>query len=511
MEKYLWWTDRQKQLADELEEFADEVAPRALEAVWKYETPWDIVRKTVEKGWYGALIPEEYGGMNLGCTGACIVAEGLSRTGTAAGIYITTMFGGTHQIVGFGTKEQKERWLPNIVKGEIFGALALTEPLVGSDAASVETTARREDDEYIISGKKRFISNGGIANSYFVYARTSDKPEDRKKYRHLTAFVVEKGTPGFTVEKMNELIGFDSARNAYLDFDEVRVPADNVIGGEGNGWQVMISGLNFERTIVAAGFVGGIREALRYAFYVTRRRIQFGQPVIEFESNQYRMADMIIGLKAARLLTYYTAYLFDQGKEPVTEASAAKILVTESVTKSSFDAIHCMGGDGMTKFYPVEAIARSAKINEIGAGTNDVLRRLLVRFAPRFMPEDLKEPRRRIHKELGIPIPIFVGAKSPNLEGQVEEDKILEVLAEDYKVNPGLYMTREDLEEDVGLKSEQLDKLLLALEEKGLVKLYRDRRDRISLIKASYLGLKRAKPREYYRWFPSWIKKDDIF
>ncbi|MHA1607982.1 MAG: acyl-CoA dehydrogenase family protein [Candidatus Freyarchaeota archaeon] len=358
MEKYPWWTEGQKRLADEVEDFADEVLPRVAEAVYLKEHPRDILRKIAEKGWFGVLVPEEYGGMgkNGGVTGCCIISEGLCKAGFIGGLFFSTMFGGVNQLVNFGTDEQKERWLPRVAKGELLGAIALTEPFVGSDAGGVMTRARREGDEYVINGKKRFVSNTGVADVYLVYARTSDDPADVQSRRHMTAFIVEKGTPGFSVEKVNELAVFDGVRNGVLDFNDVRVPAENVVGGEGNGWNVMINGLNFERLMIAVGVVAGMREAIRYSLFFTERRVQFGLRTIDFESNQYKIADMIIRYQTARLMTYYTAYLMDQGLDPSIESNVAKIYATEACREAAIDALQVAGGDAFTKFYPIEMV-----------------------------------------------------------------------------------------------------------------------------------------------------------
>jgi len=510
LEKFPWWTDFQRKLADEVEEFADEYMPRAIEAVWTRKFPWDIIKAIGEKGWLGATIPEKYGGMyeKSKITGACIIAEGMGRLSSmVASYYNTTMFGGCYQIAKFGTEEQKERWLPKMAEGKLCGAICLTEPFVGSDAAAVETVAIRDGNEYIINGKKRFISNSGIADIYLVYARTSDDPKDRENYRHLTAFVVEKGTPGLRVEKINELGVADGVRNGYLDLDNVRVPAENVIGGEGNGWLVMISGLNFERLLLSAGLLGGMKEALRMALYVTRRRVQFGRRTIEFQTNQLRIADITMWYKLSRLIVYYGSYLLDQGREPILESTIAKIFTSEMCQRIGTDAVLCMGGDGLTKFYFVEMVHREGLFMQIGAGTNDVLRILLARMVRRLLGDEVKEPRRRISEKYGIPLNVYKREQlKPKFESTDPEDLVLEALAEDYRANPGLYMLREDIEEDTGIKGDKLDEILESLERKRYVKLYREK-GKIRMAKATYIGLRKIKPLEYYQWFPDWVEK----
>ena len=508
MEVYPWWNEKQRRLAEEAEEFADKNLSRGEEISWTREFPSDLLKEVADRGWFGAMVPEEYGGMGAGVTGCCIVAEELSRVCFAlTASYSVTMFGGLDQLLKFGSEEQKRRWVSQIVDGKL-GAICITEPGVGSDAASIETTAKRDGDEYVLNGKKRFISNAGVADIYFVYARTSDRPEDRAKYRHLSAFVVEKNTPGFTVEKINELGGWIGLPNGYLNFDDVRVPVENRVGEEGEGWKILVEGLNFERNLFAAGMLGPMQEALRYAVGYARRRVQFGRRTIDIEVNQFKIADIIARLRTARLLTYYAAYLMDLGEDAVLEATLAKLYTSEAYERLMIDAVQVMGGDGWTRFYPVEESLRNIKVNQIGAGTSEVMRMVLYRWGLRAMADKLKLPHRHIHPKLGVPI----STTEPTKIREINEETLLGMLAEDYRVNPGLYMSREDMKERMpDIRDDQLDKLLRSLEEKGLVKLYIDRRGVIALAKATYQGLKQAKPLEYYQWFPEWIKKQKPF
>ena len=509
MEIYPWWDEKQKRLAEEAKKFADESIQRGEEITWTREFPHDLLNAVGKRGWFGALIPREYGGIEAGVTGCCILAEELGRVCSALTCaYSVTMFGGVEQLITFGSDEQKRRWLPQVAKGDILGAICITEPLVGSDAASIETTATLEGDEYVVNGKKRFISNAGVADIYLVYAKTSDRPEDEAKYKHLSAFILEKGMPGFAVERINELSGWIGLPNGYLDFDEVRVPIGNRIGAEGDGWKIMMEGLNFERTLFGAGMLGPMREAIRYAVGHSRRRIQFGRPTIEAQANQFKIANMISRLRTARLLVYYAARLMDIGAEAVLEATNAKLFASEAYRELLTEAIQVMGGDGWTKFYPTESFLRDTKVNEIGAGTSEVMRMVLYRQGTRAMAEELKMPSRRVHPKLGVPI----STTKPSPVADISEKAVLEMLAEDYRVNPGLYMSREDMKERIaGISDDQLDQLLASLEVKGLAKIYRDGRGVIALANATYRGLKEAKPLEYYKWFPGWIKRDTLF
>jgi alkylation response protein AidB-like acyl-CoA dehydrogenase len=417
------------------------------------------------------------------------------------------MFGGVEQLLKFGNEEQRQRWLPQIAKGKL-GAICITEPSIGSDAAGIETTAVKQGDGYVLNGRKRFITNAGIADIYCVYAKTSEKPEDKAKYSHLSAFIVEKGMKRFTVEKINELGGWVGLPNGYLSFDDVEVPASHRLGPEGEGWKVVVDGLNFERNLFAAGMLGPMREAAKYAVSHAQRRLQFGEPTIEFQVTQFKIADMLAKLRTARLLTYYAAYMMDMKVDAVMEATLAKLYASEEYERLMIDAQQVMGGDGWTRFYPLETFMRDAKVNQLGAGTSEVMRMVLYRQGIRSMAEDLKMPHREIHPKLGVP----VTAAKPRVFKEVNENTVLEMLAEDYRVNPGLFMSRQDMKEKMaGVADEQLAQTLTALEAKGFVKVYKDRRGNINLAKATYKGLKAAKPLEYYKWYPDWIDKNLLF
>lgn len=506
MDFYPWWTDEHKAFDRKMRAFADEVMPLDAETRWKREFPREIFNLVSEKGYGGAGVPKEYGGLGLGATGACIAAEAMNRMPGPGRIFVGNMLGGLRQIIEFGTEEQKSRFLPRIAKGEL-GAIVITEPFAGTDAAAQEMRAKREGDSYLLNGKKRYIVSAGVAERYLVYARTSEDSEDRKRHRHLTAFVVEKGFAGFSVEKINEIIGFENIQNGVLDFQDVPVPAENRIGEEGDGWQVMTAGLNFERTLICAQTVGWMWELLRNVVPYAERRVQFGKPTISFTNNQFKIADMMIRWKIARLLTYYTAHLWDLGWDITLESNMAKVYNCESVLASSLDGIQVMGGDGLTPFYPLAAIMNVAKVENIAGGTMEACRLVIQRTGLRQLADDLKMPRRVIHDELGVPIPT---GDFPEKQKAADEESLLRVLAEDYRVNPGLHMSREDLKAVFDVEAGRLDEILVGLEQKGLVKLLRDRKG-IALAKATYDGLKRANPREHYQWYPDWVEQENIF
>jgi alkylation response protein AidB-like acyl-CoA dehydrogenase len=509
METFPWWSEKQKTLMEDARAFADRSLPQGEEVFWTKKFPSDLLKQVAKKGWFGTVVPTEYGGIDAGVTGTGIVTEELSRVCSALSeAYAVSMFGGVEQILTFGTPEQKRKWLPRIAKGEIVGAVCITEPFVGSDAAGIETTAKPEGNNYILNGKKRFITNAGLADIYVVYAKTSEKPEDKAKYQHLTAFLVEKKTPGFSVEKINELSGWIGLPNGSLDFDNVKIPAQDCIGPEGAGWKVMMAGLNFERVVYSAGMLGPMRESIRHAVAYAQRRMQFDRPTIDMPSNQAKIAEMLSQLYTSRLLVYYAAHLLDQHKDAMVEAATAKMFTSDTYERLISDAVQVMGGDGWTRFYPVESYLRDAKVNQIGAGTNQIMKLVIFRGGLKAMAKDLKMPKRRVHEKLKVPI----STAEPLSKLQPTEDNVLKALAEDYMVNPGLYMTREDLKERFEETSdEKLDEILKGLEAKSWTKLHRDSRKTIALVKATYDGLRKAAPLVKYKWYPDWLSKDFIF
>ena len=506
MEYFPWWSEEQKKFAAEVKQFVDGVIPRDEEARWKREFPWDIFDAIGERGYNGAMIPKKYGGSGLGATGACIAVEEISRMPNVGRVFIGNMLGGLGQIMAYGTEEQKQRFLPRIAKGQL-GAICITEPFAGTDAAAIETVAHRDGDKYIINGKKRFIVSAGVAERHMLYARTSDDPEAIHRHQHLSAFVVEKGMPGFTVEKINEIIGFDEVQNGVLDLNEVPVPVSNMIGKEGEGWQVMMEGVNVERSLLSALAVGWLRGLIGTVVPYTQRRVQFGQTTADFVNNQFKIADLFIKLRMSRLACFYNAYLFDLGHDIALGAAASKVFNCERAAEAARDTIQLMGGDGVTPFYLPETIYNVAKVEEISGGTMEAMRLVVYRAGLREMAEDIKMPRRVIHQELGVPVTTY---EAPEKQSQVDEDKLLKVLADDYRVNPGLYMSRGDLKDQFDVDDAELDKVLVALEQKKLVKLYRSRGG-IQLAKATYEGLRKANPPEYYRWFPWWVDEKRKF
>lgn len=506
MESFPWWKEEHRKLAKEIKEFVDKMIPRDEESRCKREFPWDIMETIAEKGYSGVSVAKEYGGMDLGAIGACIVVEEMGRMPNLGRVFTGNMLGGLRQIELFGTKEQKSRFLPRIVRAEI-GGICITEPFAGTDASAIETVARREGDRYLISGKKRYIVSAGLAERYMLYAKTSDDPEKKRRYQHLTGFIVERGMKGFTVERINEIIGFDNIQNGVLNLDEVPVPLENRIGEEGDGWKIMMAGLNFERTLIAALTIGWLREVIRTAVPYSQRRVQFGRPTADLVNNQLRMGELFIKLKMARLCSHYNAYLFDLGEDIALSSAASKVFNCEAAVECARSAIQIMGGDGVSTSYFPWVVYNLGKVEEIAGGTMEACRLIAYRMGLKDMGEDIKMPRRVVHDELGVPITHYENLPK---EAHLNEEALLQVLAEDYRVNPGLHMNHEDLKEAFAANDEEIDRVIISLEKKGLVRTIKGKKG-IELVKASYEGLNKAHPPEYYRWFPFWVDEKRKF
>jgi len=272
----------------------------------------------------------------------------------------------------------------------------------------------------------------------------------------------------------------------------------------------MMSGLNVERIVNSAGPLGQSRECIRYTMQHLQRRVQFGRLTGDITTNQFKVADMVWKLQLGRLLTYYAAYCADLGKETALEAAIAKKFNTDSALQVSIDAIQCMGGNGVSKYYPVERMMRDAKLMQIAGGSNEVLMLLIYRQGIRNMMGDLKVPPRVMDEELKVPMPL---GEVPQKVGTNEatEDDILKLLAENYRLNPGLHMSMEDFRQFIDVDDETLNEYLSNLEKKGWGSLYKDRRGRIRLARATYEGLDKANQLGYYAYIPSWVDKNDMF
>ncbi len=364
-------TDEQKLLQDTLRDFVKEVVEPHVEA---YEKAGHLPRELVRRLWRelglgGMMIPDEYGGNKLDHVSYCLVIEELARVWAALSITVSVHNSvGCNPIVRFGTEEQKKKYLPKLAT-EWIGAFSLSEPASGSDAAGLRATARRDGDDYILNGEKNWVTSGGFATTYIVFARTS---EDRHK--GISVFIIEKGAPGLTVGKAEDKMGIKASETRSLILEDCRVPAENLLGAEGDGFKIAMQLLDGGRVGVAAQAVGIATAAYEQAKAYAKEREAFGRPIAGQQAIQFMLADMYARLEAARCLTYRAAWLKDSDQPFTREASIAKVHATEAATFITHKALQIHGGYGYVTDYPVERYYRDARVTEIYEGTSEIQR-----------------------------------------------------------------------------------------------------------------------------------------
>jgi isovaleryl-CoA dehydrogenase len=349
--------------------------------------PRELFRALGDAGFLGLTVPEAYGGLGLPYTSQAVVLEEIARSSPALALSV-----GAHSnlcvdnLARNGTEEQKQRFLPPMVRGEKIGALALTEPGAGSDAVALSTTARRDGDHYVLNGSKQFITNGPVADTLFVYAKT----DAAKKSRGISAFVVETTSPGFSVSRAYDKMGMRGSPTGELAFQDVRVPASQRVGAENDGVGIVMGGLNVERAVLSAIPVGIIAECLDLSVAYAREREQFGQKIGRFQLIQEKIANMYLALESSRLLMLAALTSVQGDKRSGRQSSAALTFASEASTRVALDAIQVHGGYGYMRDYPVERLARDAKLLEIGAGTSEIRRLLIARelLGPGFERDD---------------------------------------------------------------------------------------------------------------------------
>ncbi len=353
---------------------AAEIAPIADEVDRRNEFPPEMWRKLGDAGLLGVTVAEEYGGAALGYLEHVVAMEELSRASAS----IALSYGAhsnlcVNQIYRNGTPEQRRRYLPPLIRGEHVGALAISEPGSGSDAVSMQLRADRRRDRYFLTGNKMWITNGPEAETLVVYAKTAPELGSRG----ITAFIVERGFAGFhTAQKLDKL-GMRGSHTCELVFEECEVPSENVLGAVGGGVEVLMSGLDYERVVLAGGPLGILQACLDVCVPYVHQRAQFGRPIGEFQLIQAKLADMYTQANAARALVYTVARACDRGKVSRKDAAGAILLSAETATRMALDAIQILGGNGYINEFPTGRLLRDAKLYEIGAGTSEI-RRLLI-------------------------------------------------------------------------------------------------------------------------------------
>jgi alkylation response protein AidB-like acyl-CoA dehydrogenase len=333
--------------------------------------PWDVVKACADADLCGLYIPEQYGGFGGGVFELCLAVEELSKVCGGISLAIAATALGTFPILLFASDEQKKKYLPDIASGKKLAAFGLTEANAGSDALSMKTTAVRDGDFYVLNGTKQWITNGENAEIYTIIAKTNPA----KGARGLTAFIVEKGTPGFSFGKHEDKMGIRASSTTELVFQDCRVPAANVLSREGMGAVVTITTLNNSRPGVGAQALGIAAGALEDAVKYSRERVQFGAPISSFQAVQHMLADMGTQIEAARALMYATARTIDAGEKKFAKESAmTKLFCSDVAMKVTVDALQVMGGYGYMREYPMEKRMRDAKITQIYEGTNQIQR-----------------------------------------------------------------------------------------------------------------------------------------
>jgi acyl-CoA dehydrogenase len=376
-------TEEQKALRDLAREFAEkEIRPKAAEYDEHSTHPADIIDKAHEIGLMNLHVPEEYGGVGLPIFAGMLVGEELAWGCSGIAVSIVANMLGSGPVMLAGTDEQKRMWLPPLVESPILASFALTEPNAGSDVSGIQTTAVRDGDEYVINGSKMFITNAGHAAWLVVFAST-DKSQG---HRGLSAFIVPTDLDGVTVENHLDKMGQRATDTSAIAFQDVRIPVENRLGDEGEGFKIAMRTLDHTRPGTAAGAIGVAQAAYEYSIDYSRERVQFGQPIAMNQGVNFLIADMATEIEAARLLTWQAAWLLDQGHRATLQSSFAKRFASDTAMKVTTDAVQIFGGYGYIKEYPVEKLMRDAKLFQIYEGTSQIQRLVIAREI--FFPRD---------------------------------------------------------------------------------------------------------------------------
>lgn len=371
-------TNDQKMLQDQVRKFAQaELAPMAPEIDKSGDFPWPTLKKMAQLGLLGVIVPEQYGGSGFDFVSLAIAIEEISRVCASTGVIVAVNNSlTTYPILQFGNEEQKKKYLPPLCSGEKIGAFGITEPNAGSDVVAIESTARLEGDHYVLNGTKRFITNGGEAGIFVVFAYTNKE----LKHKGMSAFVVERDTPGFSLGKHEDLMGIRATANCELIFEDAKIPKENLMGKEGDGFKICMNTLDVSRIDIGAQAVGIAQAALDEAVKYSKERKAFDQPICNFEMIQSMFAEMATEIQAARLLVFYAGYCKDKGMQRFSKESAmAKYYAADIAVDVARKSLQIHGGYGYTKDYVIERLYRDAKILELYEGTSEIQKIVIAR------------------------------------------------------------------------------------------------------------------------------------
>ncbi len=365
------FTEEQEMMRKMVRDFAEKEIEPHIESMERGEFPKKILRKMGELGLMGIPIPEQYGGAGMDFMSYIIAINEISKVSPTLGVILSVHTSvGTNPIVYFGTEEQKERFVPKLAAGEYLGAFCLTEQSSGSDAASLKTKAVKEGDTYRLNGSKVFITNGAEADVYIVFASS----DPSKKSKGISAFIVERGTPGLIFGKNERKMGLHGSSTVQVTFEDMKIPAGNLLGNEGEGFKIAMANLNVGRIGIASQALGIAEGAMKHAVEYAKSRVQFGRPIAMQQGIGFKLAEMATNIEASRLLVYQATYLQSLGLPCGKEASMAKLFSSKTAVEVTTEAIQVYGGYGYTTEYPVERYFRDAKVTEIYEGTSEIQR-----------------------------------------------------------------------------------------------------------------------------------------
>ena len=364
-------TEEQLMMRNMVRDFAKTEIEPFIDQMEQGEFPREILKKMAGLGLMGITAPEKYGGSEMDFLSYIIAIHELSKVSAVVGVILSVHTSvGTNPILYFGNEEQKQKYVPKLASGEYLGAFCLTEPSAGSDAGSMKSKATKNGEFYTINGSKVFITNGGEADVYIVFAST----DPSQGSRGVSAFIVEKDTPGLIIGKDERKMGLHGSRTVQLTFEDMKVPAENILGAEGEGFKIALANLDVGRIGIAAQALGIAEAALEAAVGYAKERVQFGKPISAQQGIGFKLADMATAVEASRLLVYRAADLRSRGISCGKEASMAKLFASKTAVETSIEAVQVFGGYGYTEDYPVERYFRDAKVTEIYEGTSEIQR-----------------------------------------------------------------------------------------------------------------------------------------